>query len=237
MNTRSWHVCVLIPACNEEHLLPRCLFSVKAAACYVVPVASVDIILAVDHSTDQTRLLGERILIGCGTVVCTSGAIVGRARAAAARTALQRYRGPLNLCWLANTDADSRVPLTWLNDQLALADRGVEAITGTIEVDSFCEHGPLVEGRFRRSYSIRQDGSHSHVHGANFGVRADVYVRAGGCTEITTAEDHDLWNRLAQIGARRVSVSHSRVITSGRRIGRAPHGFAHTLAAHNWTSP
>jgi hypothetical protein len=32
-------------------------------------------------------------------------------------------------------------------------------------------------------------------------------------------------------------VNHVCVITSGRRVGRAPHGFADTLAAHNWISP
>jgi hypothetical protein len=38
---------------------------------------------------------------------------------------------------------------------------------------------------------------------------------------------------LRDLGVRRVSVDHTRVITSGRRTGRAPHGFAEALAAHN----
>jgi hypothetical protein len=238
MKAPAWHVCVVVPACNEQDLLPRCLFSIKAAASLLACIATVDIVLAVDQSTDRTRTLGNGILgDGRGIVVCTDAGIVGRARFVATRIALRRYQGPLNRCWLANTDADSVVPSTWLRDQLDLANRGIEAIAGTVEVDSFCEHGPLAESRFRRSYCIQPDGSHTHVHGANLGVRADLYLRAGGWNHIATAEDHDLWNRLGQIGAKRISVNHVCVITSGRRVGRAPHGFADTLAAHNWISP
>jgi hypothetical protein len=72
-----------------------------------------------------------------------------------------------------------------------------------------------------------------HVHGANLGVRADVYRRAGGLRDLRTAEDHDLWRRLIQLSARTVSTSRIEVVTSSRRVGRAPHGFADSLAAYN----
>jgi hypothetical protein len=77
------------------------------------------------------------------------------------------------------------------------------------------------------------DGTHPHVHGANIGVRADVYLEAGGWTPLETGEDHDLWNRLSGSGCTKRSIAQLKVITSGRRIGRAPHGFAEALAAHN----
>lgn len=237
VTNRRWHIAVLIPACNEENLLPRCLDSVKSACSFVSDWASVDIVLAVDQSTDLTREIGEQILSANGNnhgvVIAAEAGVVGRTRALAAQAALARYRGPLDRCWLANTDADSHVPVTWLRDQLDLARRGAQAIAGTIDVDDFTEHASFVEERFRRSYHIFADGTHPHVHGANFGVRADMYVEAGGWGNIPTAEDHDLWNRLGKLGARRVSVNHIRVITSGRRIGRAPQGFAGALAAHN----
>jgi hypothetical protein len=120
-----------------------------------------------------------------------------------------------------------------LKDYLRLARRGIHAVAGTVDVDSFEEHASFVKDRFRQSYLILPDGSHPHVHGANFGVRADFYLHAGGWRSLCTAEDHDLWNRLGKVGANRVSVSHIEVVTSGRRIGRAPHGFAETLAAHD----
>jgi glycosyltransferase involved in cell wall biosynthesis len=236
MRKPPWHVCVLIPACNEEKLLPQCLHSVKAALSSLSTRVTVDIVVAVDRSTDRTLEIAQKVIDGYGVVVCTEAGIVGQARALAARIALERYGGPRYSCWLANTDADSTVPSSWLAEQLHLASDNVEAIAGTVDVDTFDEHGPGVERRFRQTYVIGQDGSHSHVHGANFGVRADAYLRAGGWGGLATAEDHDLWNRLARVGARRVSVARIKVITSGRRLGRAPHGFADALAAHNQAS-
>lgn len=87
--------------------------------------------------------------------------------------------------------------------------------------------------RFRNSYLIHPDGSHPHVHGANLGFRADIYLRSGGWKGLDTGEDHDLWNRLMQATTRRASTATVKVLTSGRRVGRAPHGFADALAAHN----
>jgi hypothetical protein len=147
--------------------------------------------------------------------------------------ALKRYVGLRRYCWLANTDADCEVPETWLTDQLMIAFQGVEAVAGIIEVDSFREHGPVVQERFRLSYTISADGTHPHVHGANMGVRADAYLRAGGWLSLETAEDHDLWHRLHEFGHRRLSASKLQVRTSGRKLGRAPQGFADALSAHS----
>ncbi|MGC1871542.1 MAG: glycosyltransferase [Acidobacteriaceae bacterium] len=229
----SWHICVLVPARNEEELLPRCLDSI-AAACAVLPrTVTFDVIVGVDSSSDRTCEIAERMLAGCGTVVTTEARAVGRVRSLATNAALQRVAGPLRRSWLANTDADCFVPHNWLFDQLNAASEGVEAIAGTVDVDSFCEHRPGVDSIFRRKYLIHPDGSHPHVHGANLGVRADAYIKAGGWGHLETGEDHDLWNRLSKTGARTRSSSAITVRTSGRRIGRAPNGFAEALAAHN----
>jgi hypothetical protein len=166
-------------------------------------------------------------------VVVTDAGQVGNARALAAKMALRRYKGPRKRCWLANTDADCAVPSDWLLRQLAVAQRGVEAVAGIVEVDSFAEHKPEVKELFRLSYTIRPDGTHPHVHGANIGVRADAYLRTGGWMEIATAEDHDLWGRLQRGGHERLSDATLHVLTSGRRVGRAPLGFAGALASHN----
>jgi glycosyltransferase involved in cell wall biosynthesis len=228
---RPWHVCVLIPARNEEKLLPRCLESVLHARGKLPPEITCDIVVAVDASTDRTAHIAEDMLAGHGTVAVTHGGIVGRARAVAAQRALSRYAGMLPLCWFAHTDADCIVPEDWLLKQLLLAEEGIEAVAGIVAVDTFCEHDSGVEERFRTSYLVDSGGGHSHVHGANLGMRADVYDRSGGWANLTTAEDHDLWNRLA--GCLRISTASIQVITSGRRTGRAPHGFAEALAAHN----
>jgi cellulose synthase/poly-beta-1,6-N-acetylglucosamine synthase-like glycosyltransferase len=231
--TRPWHVCVLIPAQNEEVLLPRCLESVLRACSYLPRVVTSDIIVAVDSSTDRTGYLAKKMVGANGKVIRTDAGIVGSVRASAADAALERYRGPLASCWLAHTDADCVVPERWLLDQVSLAEQNVEAIAGTVSVDTFVEHKGGVAERFRDTYVIHRDGTHPHVHGANLGIRADLYSRVGGWTEMVTAEDHDLWRRIVLAGGRRVSASAIQVITSGRRAGRAPRGFAETLAAHN----
>ncbi len=232
-----WHIAVLIPARNEEQLLPRCLRSVLAARSRLPASVTCDIAVAVDCSTDRTLQIASRMLQGSGIVVCTDAGAVGHARALAAEAALARYSSRYgaywNHCWLANTDADCCVPETWLKDQLALAARNIEAVAGTIDVDTFSEHAAHVAERFRATYLLSPDGTHGHVHGANLGVRADAYLRAGGWSPLATAEDHDLWRRLSSVATRRLSLSRLRVSTSGRRTGRAPHGFADALAAHN----
>jgi glycosyltransferase involved in cell wall biosynthesis len=233
MTFDPWHISVLIPACNEEDLLPRCLRSVLAAREAILDAATCDVIVAVDRSVDETFAIAQETLGDVGTVIRCEAGIVGVARAAAARVALQKCARTASRVWLANTDADCVVPPNWLTDHLALAQAGAQAIAGVVDVDTFAEHNTQVERRFRATYILHADGTHPHVHGANFGVRADEYVRAGGWANLSTAEDHDLWGRLAATGARRISPTHVQVITSGRRIGRAPLGFAGALAAHN----
>ena len=233
MTTIPWHVCVLIPARNEEELISRCLQSVVSACNELPPHVTADIVVAVDSSTDGTLEIAGRLLIDRGAAIVCEEGVVGRTRALAAREALNRYHGSLEHCWLANTDADCCVPKSWLLDQLKAASANVDAIAGTVDVDSFQEHNAGIADLFRKTYLIHADGSHPHVHGANLGVRADAYVRAGGWGELETAEDHDLWNRLKTTGSRTRSIGHLSVVTSGRVTGRAPLGFAGALLALN----
>ena len=228
-----WHMAVLIPARDEEVLLPRCLRSLRTACAALPTDVTTDIIVVSDGSTDATAGLARALLQHTrGAVLEVDAGNVGVARALAAETALSRYRGDRSRCWLANTDADCEVPRTWLQEHLQLAQRGYTAVAGIVDVDCFAEHRAHVETRFRLTYQINADGSHPHVHGANLGVRADAYELAGGWNALETAEDHDLWGRL-RIAGTHLSDARLRVITSGRRVGRAPLGFAGALAAHN----
>jgi len=236
MTDERWHVGVLIPARNEEDLLPQCLASVLEACAAVADKATCDVVVAVDRSMDDSYAIAQKMLASAGVAIRTEAGVVGIARAMAARVALRRTTQRPCRTWLANTDADCQVPREWLVNQLSLAHAGVEAVAGIIDVDSFDEHDPCVPERFRSTYQLYADGTHPHVHGANLGVRADAYLRSGGWADLRTAEDHDLWRRLQTSGARRASPSHLRVLTSGRRVGRAPMGFAAALAAHNEVS-
>jgi hypothetical protein len=194
---------------------------------------SSDLIVVNDRSADDTFRIAQEIVQETGKVLEIDAGCVGTARALGVRFALERYEGVLSECWLANTDADCEVPVTWLVDQVEYANAGIAAVAGIIDVDSFTEHKPFVPERFRQSYLIHADGTHPHVHGANFGVRADAYLKAGGWKNLSTAEDHDLWQRLHDGRHQRISNAALCVLTSGRRFGRAPFGFAGALAAHN----
>lgn len=227
------HIAVLIPARDEEVLLPACLRSVQEARMLLPAWCTSDVVVVSDRSTDRTREIAAEILGDDGAVICTTRGLVGSARALAAAVALERYQGLASQCWFANTDADCQVPPSWLLEQLRTASRGVHAVAGIIDVQDFAGHLPHVQARFRETYKVCGDGTHLHVHGANLGVRADAYLLAGGWADLATAEDHDLWERLLAAGHTRVSDSTLQVLTSGRRVGRAPHGFAAALSAHN----
>lgn len=233
MIRRVDHIAVLIPARNEEALLARCLLSVLASAARLPDETTSDVIVAVDCSVDATLEIARAILGTRGRTIVVDAGSVGVARRHAAQTALRRFRGTSDRCWLANTDADCIVPGEWLLEHLTWAHRGLQAVAGIVDVDDFSEYHPGIEARFRESYRIHTDGTHPHVHGANIGVRGDVYLAAGGWAELETAEDHDLWNRVSQLGCRTHSAARLRVVTSGRQAGRAPEGFAGALVAHN----
>lgn len=233
MSERPWHVLVVVPANDEEQLLPRCLEALERAAerladraqrCLVVVVA--------DACADRTARRARRLLGRRGLVVEVAVRNVGLARAVGVRHGLRRMGGvPAERVWLANTDADTVVPHSWLRRQLGWANRGVAGVAGAVRVDSFAEHPPGVAERFTAGYAVGPV-HHPHVHGANLGVRADAYLAVSGWPGAARSEDHGLWDRLRAEGWPVVSDSGLWVTTSGRRDGRARGGFADTLAAH-----
>jgi hypothetical protein len=88
-------------------------------------------------------------------------------RALGVQLALERYEGSRKLCWLANTDADCEVPVTWLQDQVEYANAGVAAVAGIIDVDSFIEHDCSVPERFRLldfAVASKRDDPHTLAH-------------------------------------------------------------------------
>ena len=219
-------VAVVIPAHNEEALLPACLTAVSAAA-RALDSTPVCIVVAADACADQTAELAR----ASGTVVVEiSARSVGAARRAGMLEALRQFPGldPSEV-WLATTDADTVVPPGWLRQQLAYAARGWDAVVGTIAVADWTEHPPEVPLLFRLQYAS-DSRSHPHVHGANLGFTAEAYLAAGGFHPHRTAEDHALVNALEGTGRRILRTTRVSVVTSARRIARAPDGLSHLLA-------
>lgn len=207
----------VVPAHNEEGLLGCCLAALAVAARHAALVGeTVRVVVVLDACTDRS----EAIASAAGVEVVTVAACnVGVARAAGAALLLAD-----GARWLAFTDADSRVSPDWLAVQLSL---GVEAVCGSICVDDWDAHPPVVREVFTRIYRDR-DG-HAHVHGANLGVCASAYRRAGGFPPLACREDVALVERLIAIGASIAWSAAPRVVTSARVASRVHGGFGDTL--------
>ncbi len=217
---------VVIPAHNEEDLLPSCLAAVRQAVRMLTGLRVYIIVVAdacADRTADRARENGAAVLeIGAHSV--------GAAREAGVQEVLRRTRplDPVEV-WLATTDADTLVPADWLVRHLRHAAAGWDAVVGTITVTGWADHPPEVPLLFYEHYATGR-GTHSHVHGANLGFRADAYLAAGGFSPSRTAEDHALVDSLTAAGCRVLRTTEVNVVTSARRRARAPHGFSHLLS-------
>ena len=223
---------VVVPARNEHALIGRCLDALLAArerARTSAPAVSMRLIVVADACTDETAALA-RSVDGVEVIEIAAGA-VGSARAAGALRAIEEFCGvsqgfTSDEVWVANTDADSVVPDNWIVEQLALAESGVDAMLGTVRPDPadlssenlrlWQEHHASPEPRGR-------------IYGANLGIRADHYLRAGGFAPLAEHEDVDLIARARLAGTETFATGSCEVITSGRRHGRTPGGFARYL--------
>ena len=228
-DARPWAVGVVIPAQNEHATIELCIRSVIRSCDASERCGTPWVVIVADRCTDRTTELARGVLRSRGEVIeCTAGS-PGTARRIGAAAVMRHFRTerPSSI-WLANTDADTHVPCNWIATHLQHADANATGVAGIVELD----HEDLradVEALYKATYLLADDGTHTHVHGANLGVRADAYLDVGGWSNAMVSEDHCLWGRLRQGGWRLKSPAASVVHTSGRLRGRAIGGFADTL--------
>ncbi len=86
--------------------------------------------------------------------------------------------------WLAFTDADTVVPPDWLVRQIEFL---ADAVCGTVEMDSWSEHGELVRSTYMERYQFIEH--HRHIHGADLGLSAAAYRSSGGFQHLVAHED------------------------------------------------
>ena len=214
-------VAVVVPARDEEELLPACLDSVevaRAALAHRRPDVEVVVVVVLDRCTDGT----SGVVAARGNVrgVWSDSGVVGAARAAGVAVALADVpEHVLPATWIACTDADTTVPAQWLWRQVELADEGADLVTGTVVPTDL--PGGLF-GRWRARHVLGE--GHPHVHGANLGVRADAYLAAGGFPAEPVHEDVLLVEAVRATGRPWVATDATRVATSARRTGRVVGG-------------
>jgi len=226
--TRSlrW-VGVVVPARDEEDLLPGCLDALDVARREASRRhgVDVDVVVVLDGCRDRSADVVAR---APGVLAVPGpGLGVGPARAAGVAALLRRHRHrAAEVGWLSTTDADSRVPADWLVRQVSLADAAADVVLGTVVVDDWGGLPESAERQWRATY-VARDG-HGHVHGANAGLRLDTYLAVGGFADLDRDEDVAL--AAATAHRRVVRTASIPVVTSARVRSRAPGGFADHLA-------
>ncbi|MET0551046.1 MAG: glycosyltransferase family 2 protein [Xanthomonas sp.] len=210
-------IAVLIPAHDEELLIGACLRSVALAAhCAGLHGEAVQVFVALDRCSDGTADIVAAH--GAQAIVLQTGN-VGSARAAAAQAALAA-----GARWLACTDADSVVPANWLSAQLDCAS---DAFCGIVTVTDWDDYGSVLRDVYLASECRHDD--HPHVHGANLGLSAELYLRCGGFLPLAAHEDVALVDAMVRVHARIARRAQPVVTTSARRVARARGGFSDYL--------
>ena len=219
---------MVIPANNEELLIVACLDAVGVAVRRAEAQSSVRcrIIVVLDACGDRTAdLVADFPFVEVETVNRRN---VGAARARGVASATNGVR-MLERLWIANTDADSVVPAHWITHHLTLARGGAALLIGSVR-----PFGEEMSADQYRAWVKREtaDPAQIHVHGANLGVRADVYSAVGGFDPHPEHEDVMLVDRIIAAGYAVTATDGCRVSTSARLHGRTPGGFAAHLRDH-----
>lgn len=227
---------VVIPAHNEAELLGRCLASVSGAVArhrqegggptsvLIVADRCTDTTLDVVAGTTSSRPVGSPVLPV--TALTVDAGSVGRARDLGVRHVLDRSTPHPSRTWVAMTDADSEVAPDWLTTQLRAAREGHDLWVGRVRPDPASVTRRVLrewEARHRRSGRL-------HVHGANLGFSASLFLRVGGFAPVTEHEDVAFVDAAIAAGAS-WAAGAATVRTSGRTHGRTPGGFAGYLRA------
>ena len=233
------HAVVVVPAKDEEALLPGCLEALGAALDrweqHHAQGSAAVVVVAADGCDDATAEVARRARRSDPRIhvleLPPGEGGVGRARAAAARHARGLFPDvPGERLWLASTDADSRVPADWLPAQTTTAGEREALVLGTVDV-LLQDDDPGAQARsaaleaWQAEYRHRE--GHPHVHGANLGLPWSLYEAAGGFPAVREHEDVGLADAVRALGEDRViATDRGRVATSARLTGRTPGGFS-----------
>jgi glycosyltransferase involved in cell wall biosynthesis len=218
---------VVVPAHDEEALLPACLDSLARAADVLrshrdAPTVRISVVL--DACSDRSEAVAVEHAVG---MVSTDARCVGAARAAGVESArAQAVEVPPARVWVATTDADSVVPERWLVEQVELRRSDVDVFVGRVHPDD-----AGIDDRLLSTWWALHTAPHEPpIHGANLGFSLEAYDLAGGFPALRSGEDVALVRAAVEAGCRWTDEGPW-VSTSSRLAGRAPGGFASYLSA------
>ena len=214
-------LCIIVPAHNEEAYISQCLTAAHTTGRHAALNSEQGkVIVVADDSDDQTDSLSS----ASGAILIeTDGRNVGFARAIGANATIL-----LGARWLAFTDANSIASPNWLADHHHC--RAVVACR-TVNVRNWPTESDAARARFASTY-INLDG-HRHVHGANLGMAAIAYQKAGGFPPLLVHEDVAPLKALESIGASICWSAAPRVSTSAWLQSKTGAGFHATLQLWN----
>ncbi len=202
-------ISVLIAAHNEAASIEACLRSVLACS----GPDGFEVVVVDDGSTDDTRAIVQNLARTDARLSLVSQEQGGKGRALNA--ASHHARGAVYLV----TDADCRVPASWVTGMVSELER-TDVVYGTCRLwDSPADGGwwpRVLESKWRVKWGAGAPEILSPV-GASMGCKRAVWQDIGGFTEIGSGADSDFAERAIRRGWR-VSNSlanHARVLTRG----------------------
>jgi hypothetical protein len=228
---------VVIPVHNEDQLVGRALASLGRAITHASGGGGADVGVAIVLDACRDRS-GEIVAewsrwMGRGSrshvqVLERDQGNVGEARRMGCQALLGEWSNtaPEDI-WLATTDADSEVPWNWITAQMGMRRRGAHVWVGGVGVRDWSDRSAATAAAWRQQY----ESERLPIYGANFGIDAATYRQAGGFQGRPSGEDRALFEQAVAVGAVIHRDPAVTVVTSGRRVARAPDGFADALNA------
>lgn len=203
-------ISVVIPAYNEEKNIDRCLEGlVRQVTNYPFEVILVD-----NASTDSTVGIARSFL---DTLPLRIISEKEKGRGHARATGFRQARGDIIL----STDADTVVPPWWIEKMVKpFTDPQIAAVTGKGRmIDSSPVKNTLITYTWplaMHMYALLH--RHYWLTGFNFGIRKNIYERAGGFRHMNGLEDVDLGFRVYKLG--KIKYKPIWVYMSGRRFDK-----------------
>ncbi len=237
---------VVVPARNEEDLLPACIAALAGQR--GIAASEYEVIVVLDSCTDASAEAVQRARASHPELrlwtIDGPGRGSGAARAVGMDIACSRLESLGRRDGLiATTDADSVVAADWLPRQFEALEQGARAIGGEVRLDpqssadlpeSLLRRRELELVQRKRLAAARGPAEHPHFSGASLGITPEAYREVGGMGWLAALEDQDLEDRLAASAIPIHRLSEVQVTTSARLDGRAGRGLAKDLAVGDW---